>query len=75
MPPQWRQTEASYADIASQNPPQNSKKIRKKVMKESYEIKESYADTASQNPPPLKTQKREERKLKHSINCFKPFDT
>ena len=39
MPPQWRQTEASYADIASQNPPQNSKKIRKKVMKESYERK------------------------------------
>ena len=52
MPPQWRQTEASYADIASHNPPQTQRreerKLCKKVMIES--LKESYADFASHNP-------------------------
>ena len=34
MPPQWRQTEASYADIASQNPPQaHSKLLRREKSK------------------------------------------
>ena len=39
------------------------RKLRLKVMKESYKIKESYADITSQNPPPPQNSKKRRKKV------------